>query len=55
MRSYTDVACKKEVLAKMVTHNVVVCIHETHELGIELGFDRGPEDDEARVLRFPGA
>jgi len=40
VRSKTDVACKNEVLAKIVAHNVVVCIHETHELGIDLAFSR---------------
>lgn len=40
VRSKTDVACKNEVLAKIVAHNVVVCIHEMHELGINLGFAR---------------
>lgn len=40
VRSKTDVACKNEVLAKIVAHNVVVCIHEMHELGIDLAFSR---------------
>jgi len=55
VRSKTDVACKNEVLAKIVAHNVVVCIHETNELGIELGFNRDPAAEEPRVLRFPVA
>ena len=54
VRSKTDVACKNEVLAKIVAHNVVTCIHETHELGIELPFTRNPAEEEPRVLRFPG-
>ena len=36
----TFVACKNEVLAKLVAHGLVACIHETHELGIDLGFNR---------------
>jgi transposase len=51
VRSKTDVACKNEVLAKIVAHNVVVCIHETHELGIDLGFTR--TEEEPRIVRFP--
>jgi transposase len=53
VRSKTDVACKNEVLAKVVAHNVVVCIHEMHELGIDVGF--GSSDDGPETLRFPGA
>jgi transposase len=55
IRSKTDVACKNEVLAKIVAHNVVVCIHETHELGLDLGFDRNPAEEEPRVIQFPSA
>jgi len=43
----TDVACKNEVLAKIVAHNLVVCIHETHELGIDLGFKAKPQVESA--------
>jgi transposase len=43
VRSRTDVACKNEVLAKIVAHNVVTCIHESNELGIELPFTRNSE------------
>lgn len=45
VRSKTDVACKNEVLAKIVAHNLVVCIHEIHELGIDLSFTRAPHGD----------
>ena len=53
IRSKTDVACKNEVLAKIVAYNVVVCIHEMHELGIDLGFTRKPEWDSPRVVELP--
>lgn len=43
VRSKTDVACKNEVLAKIVAHNLVVCIHEMNEFGIDLGFSREAE------------
>ncbi len=33
--SKTDVAMKNETLAKFVCHNVVCCIHEMHESGID--------------------
>jgi transposase len=52
VRSKTDVACKNEVLAKIVAHNVVVCIHEMHELGIDLGFNPKAEVDEPRIVKF---
>ena len=43
VRSKTDVTCKNEVLAKIVAHNIVTCIHESNELGIELPFTRKAE------------
>ena len=36
VQSKADVACKNEVLANILAHNVVVCIHEMHELGMDL-------------------
>jgi hypothetical protein len=51
VRSKTAVATRNEVLAKIVAHNVVVCIHEMHELGIDPTFTRKPE--EPRIVRFP--
>jgi hypothetical protein len=40
------------VLAKVQCHNVVVVIHEMHELGIDPTFCvRQP--DEPQILRFP--
>ncbi len=35
LRSKTDVAMVHEVLCKVLCHNLVVLIHETHELGID--------------------
>lgn len=59
VRAKTPTAMTNEVLAKLVCHNVVCCIHEMHELGIDPGFggsEREPaEDDGPRVIRFPGA
>ncbi len=56
VRSKTDIAIRNEVLAKVLCHNVVVVIHEMHELGINPGFKTGAEEgEEVRVLRFPGA
>lgn len=42
VRSKTDRAMKNEVLAKLVCHNVVCLIHETHELGIQPAFWSSP-------------
>jgi transposase len=38
VRSKTDTAMVNEVLAKVLCHNIVVLIHEMHELGIEPAF-----------------
>jgi transposase len=35
LRSKTDVATVNETLCKILAHNLVVLIHETHELGID--------------------
>ena len=35
LRSKTDVAMVNEVLCEVLCHNLVVLIHETHELGID--------------------
>jgi transposase len=35
LRSKTDVAMVNETLCKILAHNLVVLIHETHELGID--------------------
>ncbi len=35
LRSKTDVAMTNETLCKILAHNLVVLIHETHELGID--------------------
>jgi hypothetical protein len=45
---------RNEVLAKVLCHNLVVVIHEMHELGINPGFTPVPSP-EARILRFPTA
>ena len=38
VRSKTDTAMINEALCKLVAHNIVVLIHEIHELGIEATF-----------------
>jgi transposase len=38
LRSKTDVAMVNETLCKVLCHNLVVLIHETHELGIDTTF-----------------
>jgi transposase len=55
VRSKTDTAIKNEVLAKVLSHNVVVVIHEMHELGIDPAGFGSPEKAEPRIIRFPGS
>ena len=60
VRSKTTTAMANEVLAKLICHNVICCIHGMYELGIDAGFGgtvRADADDgdEPLVLRFPGA
>ena len=38
LRSRTDTAMKNEALCKFLCHNLVVLIHEMHELGIDPTF-----------------
>jgi hypothetical protein len=38
LRSNTDVAMVNETLCKVLCHNLVLLIHETYELGINLMF-----------------
>ena len=38
LRSKTDTAMVNEALCKILCHNLVVLIHEIHELGIEPSF-----------------
>ncbi len=38
LRSKTDIAMVNEALCKILCHNLVVLIHEIHELGIEADF-----------------
>lgn len=59
VRAKTPAAMANEVLAKLVCHNVVCCVHAVHELGIDPGFG-GTEREESdeggpRLIRFPGA
>jgi hypothetical protein len=59
VKAKTTTAMKNEVLAKLVCHNVVVCIHEMFALGISVDFGpraKRPDDDgeEPWVVRFPG-
>lgn len=55
VRSKTEIAMRNEVLAKFLCHNVVVCIHEMHELGIvpDFGEKLEPVADEPKILKFP--
>jgi len=62
VQSKTTTAMANEVLAKIVCHNVVCCIHAAHELGIDMGSGFGgakreePVDDSPPwLVRFPGA
>jgi hypothetical protein len=52
LRNKTDIAMKNEVLAKVLCHNIVVVMHEMHELGIEPMFEK--RELEPQILRFPG-
>ncbi|MBA4067554.1 MAG: transposase [Isosphaera sp.] len=54
VRSKTEVAIKNEVLAKIVCHNLVVVVHEMHELGIDPAGFGSPPKPEPRIIRFPG-
>lgn len=44
LRSKTDTAMLNETLCKVICHNVVVLIHEMHELGIEPTFWQKPAE-----------
>jgi hypothetical protein len=54
VRSKTDTAIKNEVLAKILCHNVVVVIHEMHELGIDPMFGDPKSNVTPTTLKFPG-
>jgi len=41
LRSKTDIAMVNETLCKMLCHNLVVLIHEIHELGVDPVFWAG--------------
>jgi hypothetical protein len=41
VRSKTDVAMANEALCKVLCHNLVVLLHEVHELGIDRLFGQG--------------
>ena len=51
VRSKSDVAIRNEVLAKLLCHNIVVLIHESLELGIDI--DLAPDITEPDILKFP--
>lgn len=58
VRSKTPTAMTNEVLCKLLCHNLVVLVHEAHELGINAGFgtaETNEPDDDPAVIRFPGA
>jgi transposase len=44
LRSRTDTAMVNETLAKILCHNLVVLIHEMHNLGIDPSFWAGSAD-----------
>lgn len=43
VKSKTDTAMKNEVLCKIICHNIVVLIHEMHELGIDINFGKSSD------------
>jgi len=47
LKSKNDVAQKNELLCKLIAHNIVVLIHEIHELGIKAEF--GNESDNSSL------
>jgi transposase len=51
VRAKTDTAMRNEVLAKVVAHNLCVCISAWHELGIEPGEWATPK---AALVKTPG-
>ncbi|HEX4612946.1 MAG TPA: transposase [Urbifossiella sp.] len=53
VRSKTEVAIRNEVLAKVLCHNLVVCVHEMHELGIDPDGFGSPPKGGPKVIRFP--
>lgn len=42
------------MLAKVLCHNLVVNVHEMHELGIDPDAFGSPPKVEPRIIRFPG-
>ncbi len=55
VRSKTETAIKNEVLAKVLCHNLVVNVHEMHELGIDPDAFGSPPKVEPRIIRFPSS
>lgn len=53
LRSKCDVAMKNEVLAKFVAHNIMCCIQEMHECGIDPTFGRLPLNSSACLTINP--
>lgn len=43
LRRKTDIAMTNETLCKILAHNIVVLIHEMHELGIDPVFWQEPD------------
>ena len=52
LKSKNWIAQKNEMLCKLIAHNIVVLIHEMHELGITPDFSGGVEKKEAVVIGF---
>jgi hypothetical protein len=59
LRSKAPTALVNETVAKLLGRNLVVLVHETHELGIDPTFGEGnpsrPTTRRRAILRFPGA
>jgi len=52
LKSKNWIAQQNELLCKLITHNIVVLIHEMHELGIKPDFTENVAEKEAVVMGF---
>jgi hypothetical protein len=50
LRSKTDTAMVNEALCKILCHNIVVLIHEIHEVGIAPTFWKQAESDSHLIV-----
>ena len=57
VKANTTTAMSNEVLAKLVCHNIVVCIHEMFALGIGVEFaakvERESDGEQPWTVKFP--